>query len=166
MTAERTLVVMRHAKSSWKTNDPDLARPLSPRGTRDAIVAGQIHAPLAFDLVLVSPASRAQQTWQTLRMGGASAAQVVTLDALYHARTLGLVAALQQLPAEVRRVLVIGHEPTLSDAILAVTPPSPERDAIEARYPTSGIVVLNVGSGWDELGPATTTIAAYEVPRG
>ena len=32
---------MRHAKSSWRTNDPDVRRPLSARGTRDGVVAGQ-----------------------------------------------------------------------------------------------------------------------------
>ncbi|RXW31818.1 SixA phosphatase family protein [Propioniciclava flava] len=166
MTAERTLVLMRHAKSSWKTNDPDLARPLSPRGTRDAVVAGQILAPLPFDLVLVSPAARAQQTWQTLQMGGAGAAQVVTVDALYHARTPGLIAALHQLPEQAHRVLVIGHEPTLSDTIVTVAAPSPSRDAVASRFPTSGIVVLSVPTAWDALGSQSTTIAAYEVPRG
>ena len=52
-----TLVVMRHAKSSWKTNDADLNRPLSGRGTRDAVVAGQRLAGTRFDLVLISPAA-------------------------------------------------------------------------------------------------------------
>lgn len=63
MTRPRTIVVVRHGKSSWKTNDPDIDRPLSPRGTRDAVVAGQQLAPLGVDVVLVSPATRAQQTW-------------------------------------------------------------------------------------------------------
>ncbi len=62
MTTPRTIVVVRHGKSSWKTNDPDIGRPLSSRGTRDAVVAGQQLARLTFDVALVSPATRAQQS--------------------------------------------------------------------------------------------------------
>ena len=82
MTRPRTIVVVRHGKSSWKTNDPDIDRPLSPRGTRDAVVAGQQLAPLGVDVVLVSPATRAQQTWQCLEMGGLACDDVRTTDAL------------------------------------------------------------------------------------
>ncbi len=166
MTAPRTLVVMRHGKSSWKTNDPDIDRPLNPRGTRDAVVAGQILAPLGFDLALVSPAARAQQTWQCLEMGGTAAAEVRTLDALYHAWTPQLLAALRALPAGASRVLMIGHEPTLSDLILTLTPASASRDEIEAKFPTSAVAVLTTQRAWAELGEDAASIAAYEVPRG
>ncbi len=166
MSAPRTLVVMRHGKSSWKTNDPDIARPLNPRGTRDAVVAGQILAPLGFDLALLSPAARAQQTWQCLQMGGTEAAEVRTLDALYHAWTPQVLAALRELPATAARVLVIGHEPTLSDLILTLTPPSVSRDEIEAKFPTSAVAVLTTAAPWADLGEDAAGIAAYEVPRG
>ena len=55
---KRTLVLMRHAKSSWETDDPDLERPLSARGERDAEAAGRLLAErgLAPDVVLLSPA--------------------------------------------------------------------------------------------------------------
>ena len=49
-----TLIVMRHAKSSWKTAEPDHRRPLSPRGVRDATVAGGILAGYRLDRVLSS----------------------------------------------------------------------------------------------------------------
>ncbi|QIK71318.1 histidine phosphatase family protein [Propioniciclava coleopterorum] len=166
MTTTRTLVVMRHGKSSWKTNDPDIARPLNPRGTRDAVVAGQILAPLGFDLALVSPAARAQQTWQCLQMGGATAREVRTLDALYHAWTPQIIAELKGLPAGAARVLMIGHEPTLSDVILTLTPPSASRSEIEAKFPTSAIAVLTTEHPWDALAEDVATLAAYEVPRG
>lgn len=166
MTDARTLVVMRHGKSSWKTNDPDIARPLNPRGTRDAVVAGQILAPLSFDLALVSPAARAQQTWQCLQMGGTSAAEVRTVEVLYHAWAPEVIGVLRGLPDSVARVLVIGHEPTISELIVTLTPPSPARDAIETKFPTSAVAVLRLEGPWAELTEDAASIAAYEVPRG
>lgn len=166
MSAPRTLVVMRHGKSSWKTNDPDIDRPLNARGTRDAVVAGQILAPLGFDLAVISPAARAQQTWQCLQLGGVTAAAVRTLDDLYHAWTPQVLAALHDLPADASRVLLVGHEPTVSDLILTLTPASATRDLIEAKFPTCAVAVLTTAQPWADLAEDGAQIAAYEVPRG
>lgn len=166
MAPSRTLVVVRHGKSSWKTNEPDLKRPLSSRGTRDAVVVGQELAPIDFDVVLVSPATRAQQTWQSLRMGGAHAHEVRTVDDLYHAWTADVLDLLRALPAAAERVLLIGHEPTLSDLVLTLAMSSPHTAAVEAKFPTSAIAVLTFAADWDDLGPGLAELAAFEVPRG
>lgn len=162
----RTLVVVRHGKSSWKTNDPDIRRPLSSRGTRDAVVVGQELAPLAFDVVLVSPAIRAQQTWQSLQMGGTHGREARTVEELYHAGTSEVLDVLRALPPAAERVLLIGHEPTLSDLVLTLAVSSTHTAAVEAKFPTSGIAILTLSVDWDELGPGLATLAAFEVPRG
>ncbi len=166
MTGPRTIVVVRHGKSSWKTNDPDLARPLAARGTRDAVVAGQQLARLAFDVALVSPAARAQQTWQCLQMGGVSCSDVRTTEELYHAWTAEVIDVLRGLPAAARTVLVVGHEPTLSDLILTLSTTSPFTAAIADKFPTSAIAVLTHDGDWDDLAPGAAQLAAFEVPRG
>ena len=58
-------MLLRHAKSSWKDDLPDVERPLSPRGRRDAAVAGRWLAEHVGrpDLVLCSVAVRTRQTW-------------------------------------------------------------------------------------------------------
>ena len=166
MTTPRTIVVVRHGKSSWKTNDPDIGRPLSSRGTRDAVVAGQQLARLTFDVALVSPATRAQQTWSALQMGGVSCADVRTTDALYHAWTPEVTGVLRELSDAARTVLVVGHEPTLSDLILTLSGPSADRAAIEEKFPTSGVAVLVHDGDWSGLAPGAARLAAFEVPRG
>src|SRR6478735_578713 len=64
--AGRTLVLLRHAKSDWSTGEPDPRRPLAGRGRRQAPEAGRwLAANLdAIDLAVVSPATRARQTWE------------------------------------------------------------------------------------------------------
>lgn len=166
MTRPRTIVVVRHGKSSWKTNDPDIDRPLSPRGTRDAVVAGQQLAPLGVDIVLVSPATRAQQTWQCLEMGGLACDDLRTTDALYHAWTPEVVDILKALPAAARTVAIIGHEPTLSDVIGTLAAPSRLGDEVAVKFPTSAIAVLTTRGDWDALAPGACTLEAFEVPRG
>ena len=162
----RTVVVVRHGKSSWRTYEPDEARPLSPRGTRDAVVAGQQLARLAFDVALVSPATRAHQTWQALQMGGVSCADVRTTDALYHARAPEVVEVLRDLPDSAHTVLVVGHEPTLSDLVLTLSKASPHTPAIAEKFPTSAVAVLTHDGDWGDLRPGEATLAAFEVPRG
>lgn len=166
MNRPRTIVIVRHGKSSWKTNDPDIDRPLAARGTRDAVVAGQQLAPLGVDVVLVSPATRAQQTWQCLEMGGVSCDDVRTTDALYHAWTPEVIDVLQALPSAARTVLVLGHEPTLSDLILTLAAPSPLGEAVRDKFPTSAVAVLTSGGEWSDVTPGHCRLEAFEVPRG
>lgn len=166
MTRPRTVVVVRHGKSSWRTNEPDHNRPLSSRGTRDAVVAGQQLARLSFDVALVSPATRARQTWQSLQMGGVACADVRTTDELYHGWTAQVIDVLRGLPASVRTVLVVGHEPTLSDLVLTLAAPSSHAAAINEKFPTSAIAVLTHDVDWERLDHGAAQLVAFEVPRG
>ncbi len=61
----KTLLILRHAKSSWKDDNlPDRERPLNKRGQEDAPKMGALlrKHDLLPDLVLSSPAQRARST--------------------------------------------------------------------------------------------------------
>ncbi|MEM7024665.1 MAG: histidine phosphatase family protein, partial [Pseudomonadota bacterium] len=65
----RTLLLLRHAKSSW--DDPSLAdldRPLAPRGRKAAPAMAKFMVKKRWvpDLVLSSPAERVRETWQLM----------------------------------------------------------------------------------------------------
>jgi phosphohistidine phosphatase len=164
--ADRTLIVMRHAKSSWKTSEPDHRRPLSKRGARDAAVAGEILAGYAIDRVLASSATRTRQTWETAVLGGASAAEVTFTDDLYGCWAGDVIALLQQLPDELRTVLVLGHEPTMSELIEELAAPSDLADAAISQFTTSALAVLECHAPWKALVGRTATVVRHEVPRG
>src|ERR671921_212111 len=68
----RTLVLVRHAKSSWDLDVDDHERPLSGRGRRDAVAIGQELAKRGIrpDLVLCSTAVRTRETWEEAGRGG------------------------------------------------------------------------------------------------
>lgn len=60
----KILTLIRHAKSSWKHNLPDIQRPLSARGRRDAAFISKIMLKenVVPDAIFSSPATRALST--------------------------------------------------------------------------------------------------------
>lgn len=110
----RTLTLLRHAKahSSART---DKLRPLSDKGRRQAGALGPLmrDALGEVDLALVSGALRTQQTAEYLGAQFEIGRLVVT-DALYDAHLTDLLELVWEAPEEARSILVVGHEPTIS----------------------------------------------------
>lgn len=112
----KTLLILRHAKSSWAdAGMDDHDRPLNARGKRDAPRIGQLLADQGLhpDLVLSSTAKRARSTAKRVMEGGGFACPKQLLDEFYLAPPETYVDTLQQLPDDIERVLVIGHNPGL-----------------------------------------------------
>ena len=163
--ATKTLLVLRHAKSSWRTPDLDIRRPLAERGILDARVAGGILAGYDLDVVLCSSATRARQTWENAVAGGAACEDVRYTEAIYHAWTDELLEEVRELPEEAPTALLIGHQPTLSDLVLNLAKPSELRDAAGYHFPTSALAVLTYRGAWRTLGDGKAELKRYEIPR-
>lgn len=164
--ATKTLLVLRHAKSSWRTPDLDIRRPLAERGVQDARAAGEILAGYGLDVVLCSSATRARQTWENAVTGGAACEDVRYTEAIYHAWTDELLDEVRELPEEAPIALLIGHQPTLSDLVLTLAKPSPLAGNVAERFPTSALAVLTYRGAWRTLGADKATLRRYEIPRG
>lgn len=162
----RTLVLMRHAKSDYPAGVADHDRPLAPRGIREAGLAGnwlRDNAP-DIDLVLCSSAVR---TRQTLARTGI-VAPVTFLDALYGAAPGTMIAEINDVGDDVGTLMVVGHEPTISNVALGLAGPDSDRTAAEqihAKYPTSGIAILRVPGSWTGLELGGAELASFHVPR-
>jgi phosphohistidine phosphatase len=163
--ATKTLLVLRHAKSSWRTPDLDIRRPLAERGERDAQAAGAILAGYDLDVVLCSSAVRARQTWERAVAGGAACDDVRFSEAIYHAWADELVDELRDLPEATPTALLIGHQPTLSDLVLGLAKPSALAGAVADRFPTCALAVLTYRGGWKTLGEGKAVLKRYEIPR-
>ena len=164
MTA-KTLIVLRHAKSSWSTPEADPRRPLSERGLADAVVAGEILADYAIDVALISTATRAQQTWERAQLGGAGATDVRSSEAIYHAGGSELLAQLHELDESLHTALVLGHQPTLSELIVSLALPSALVEKVATKFPTAGLAVLSFDGPWDQLAEGTASLDRFEIPR-
>lgn len=163
----RTLVLMRHAKSDYPDGVADHDRPLASRGIREAGLAGDwLRGSLpAIDAVLCSTAVR---TRQTLDRTGIDA-PVNYLERLYGATTAAMVDEINQVHAAVRTLLVVGHEPTMSQVSLNLAAHSasdPEAVGdLQRKFPTSGIAVLRVPGDWSVLSTDGAELVTFHVPR-
>jgi phosphohistidine phosphatase len=167
MTRPRTLVLMRHAKSAYPDNVGDHDRPLAARGIREAGWAGEWlrdNVP-EIDQVLCSSAVR---TRETLRLT-AVAAPVSYLDRLYGASPGVMIAEINAVPDTVATLLVLGHEPTVSQVALGLAGRTESNPAavrqISMKYPTSGIAVLDVPRSWADLELGRAQLKTFHVPR-
>lgn len=161
-----TLILLRHAKSDYPSGVPDHDRPLAPRGIREGALAGdwlRKHAPTV-DAVLCSSATRTRQTLARTDIE----APVQYLDRLYDATPGIVLAEINQVPAEVQTLLVIGHEPVMSSLALGLAGAGSSTDALEAighKYPTSGLAVLRTESPWSALELDGASLVSFHVPR-
>jgi phosphohistidine phosphatase len=65
-------------------------------------------------------------------------------------------------------VLVVGHEPTMSETALWLAGPGSNRTAwsqIERKFPTGGVAVLRVDEGWGALSRRGAALETFAVPR-
>lgn len=166
----RTLVLVRHGKSSWDYDVDDHERPLSGRGRRDAEALGRLLSQRSLhpDLVLCSTATRTKQTWDYAKSGGADAGKIEYLREIYHAWVPELLAMIREVPDEIHTLLVLGHAPGIPDLVehLCVRTESPDWAQMDSKFPTSALAVVNVPGPWAELGKGRAELASFVVPRG
>ena len=85
----KTLLILRHAKSSWNNLDlPDYDRPLNKRGKRDAPRMGDFlrHQDLVPDLIISSTAKRAKKTAKLFAKAVGYKEKISLETSFYHAR--------------------------------------------------------------------------------
>lgn len=160
----RTLVLLRHAKSAWPQDTPDVERSLAPRGRRDAPAVGRwLRRNLSvIDLVVCSPAVRARQTW-TLASAQLDTVPPAQEDRrIYGASVDDLLDVTRELPAEASTALFVGHNPGLEDFLELMS------GAVH-QLKTSAIVVMDAEaetSDWALAGPGSWHLRTVETPRG
>ena len=145
-----TLIIMRHAKSSWKTGHIDHDRPLNGRGRRQGFAGGRWlleHHP-AIDAVLCSTSKRTRQTLERLVDARVDPLSVSFHEEIYESTPADMLPLLRKVPDEDRTVLLIGHYPGVELLINALG------DALAERFVTSGIAVLEINGRWKDLGTA------------
>ena len=125
ISATKTLILMRHAKSDWHigpgSGGRDIDRPLNARGVADsALMASWLAEQHTSSIhILSSPAKRAQQTAdamrKTLKVSGFE-----SQASLYLAELTELRRVVRE--AEITSLLLIGHNPGLEEFVEFLSP--------------------------------------------
>jgi phosphohistidine phosphatase len=120
----KTLLVMRHAKSSWaEASQADEQRPLNKRGRRDAPRMGRLlrEKGIVPQAILSSTAERARQTALAVAAESGFEGELQFEASLYAAPAEAYLALLQRLPAELQIVMVVGHNPGVDELVSELT---------------------------------------------
>jgi phosphohistidine phosphatase len=166
----RRLVLLRHAKSARPHGVPDEDRPLTGRGRRDAQAAGRwlaAEGPRP-DLTLCSTAVRTRHTWEIV-CRALPPVPTRYLPDLYGGDADEIMEAISAVPASVRVLVVVGHEPATSVTALRLAGRKSDRRALEAlaeKFPTSALAVLRFEGEWSGLRSAKAALETFTVPRG
>jgi phosphohistidine phosphatase len=159
----RTLVILRHAKADNPEGVADADRPLTARGHADAAAAGAwlLHSGLRPDLVLCSPARRTRQTWHDVALALTEAPHVRYEAAIYGAPVRTLLASVRVAAPDATTVLLIGHNPGLSELSALLDPDQAEPDGLR----TAGIAVHTLTGAWTDFGNATAPLTSSHTAR-
>ncbi|HBE68985.1 MAG TPA: hypothetical protein DDW52_12625 [Planctomycetaceae bacterium] len=119
----RQLVVMRHAEANFVAGQPDLFRALTITGQRAAAAAARQldQSATTADRVLASTAVRVQQTLACIREHWQKESEVENDPDLYLATLDELGEKLKAQPESFRRIMIIGHNPGLSEFVTFLT---------------------------------------------
>ncbi len=173
MTA-RTLILLRHAKAELPGEIPDFDRRLTTVGEVDADATGSWLADerLHPELVFCSPSARTRQTWQGVSVAlaqvspGGRAAEVRYEKGLYAGGRTEVFDLLRTVPDTVRTVLVVGHNPTMSEVSTLLIPDA-EFDGREIELKTAGLAVhRESGGSWQMTEPGSMRLHERHTARG
>jgi len=118
----KRLLIMRHAKSSWKDADQtDHERPLKKRGKNDAHLMGKMlkSKKIVPDMILCSTAERAKETAKLLAEAMKFKSEIIYSDSLYMAEPTDIINEIANNATKEKTIMVIGHNPG-SEALVQI----------------------------------------------
>lgn len=159
----KTLLLLRHAKSSWDNNElSDFDRPLNDRGRRDAPRMGQLLAreDLTPDLIITSAARRAATTAELVALAAGYAGDIQYTRQLYLADVDTLREVMAATPDHVDRLMLVGHNPDMEELVSDLT-------GHDERMPTAALACFRLPINyWSDLtGETTAELVGLWRPR-
>jgi len=162
---QKTLYLVRHAKSSWTgAYRHDRERPLNQRGHRNALdmgkrMAAQGHHP---DLIISSPANRAVSTARHIAEQLAyKTSAIVENETLYLSGVESMQRVLENLDDRYEKVMMVGHNPDMTDLVNELG------HKRVTHMPTCAVAVIDFGiATWADLSSSRGELRGYDFPKG
>ncbi len=166
-----TLMLFRHAKSSWANPDlGDFERPLAPRGEKAAPRMGLLMKKqgLLPDLVFCSPATRTRQTLALALKAIKAEPKVIFDDSIYLGQPSAILTRLKTVECHPRTIMVVGHNPGIHELALELlgTSGRGEVSKLFGKFPTASLAVIQFGcNAWSEIQACQGELVLYVTPR-
>ena len=154
----KDLLLMRHAKSSWKDAKlADFERPLNDRGRKAAALMGKYIAKenISIDLVVSSPAVRARQTIEQMLRAAKRSVELRFDQLIYEATSTRLLEVISQVEDERKSVLLVGHNPGMEEFLATLV-------GGEQHMPTASLAIISLQSKkWDKVSGSKADLTAF-----
>lgn len=162
----RTLILLRHAKAERGEEIADFDRALTTRGRADSGAAGRwlTEHGIQPDQVLCSPARRTRQTWEAVAgaVGENGGEPIVRYEPdLYHGTARDLLGLVREVAPEIRTLLVIGHNPTVSEVSDLLDPAPAEAEWMR----TCELAVHHLPASWADIRPGAVPLDRRHTAR-
>lgn len=148
----KTLLIMRHAKSSWDDAQmKDHDRPLNERGKKAAPVMGELlkKQKAIPEIIICSTARRTIETMDLLIKTSGFNGTVLRTDDLYEATANDYLDVINDIDNAFQSAMVIGHNPTCEELFYLLTG---QRES----FSTATIAYLKLPvSNWKQLKPVS-----------
>jgi phosphohistidine phosphatase len=164
----KRLLLLRHAKSSWKEHDlADHDRPLAPRGRRAAkLIATHLREQgIEPELVLCSSARRAREMLTGIQPALGGDVEVRIDTELYGASERDLLERVQALPDALESVMLIGHNPATATLALSLAGRGRDLGRLKRKFPTAALATLGFGGSWSDLDHGAAELVGFVTPR-
>lgn len=161
----KTIILVRHAKSSWKDFSlDDFDRPLNKRGKKNAPFMGKKlkERKIVPDLILSSPAKRARKTATVIAKAlGYPKKKIVFDENMYHASARYLIEMIRNLDEKHETAMLFGHNPDFNDLADMLLKKNPVNNIV-----TTGVycIKLNVDQ-WQKVRKGKGESVFYDYPK-
>jgi phosphohistidine phosphatase len=162
---ERTVVMIRHAKSSWANPlQSDFERPLNDRGEQDAPMMGERLKKLKVlpDIIIASTAKRAKQTAKKVAKAvGYNEEEIQWEEKLYHCIPQVFEEVLYELDDAIKTVYIVAHNPGISAFVNQLS-----KEFTIENMPTCGVVAASMEMKyWSDFASVDKKVFLFEYPK-
>jgi len=162
------LIILRHGKSDWNTNETDYNRPVTDRGKRGAQRIGVWLAQngLKPDMVISSPAERARLTAQKMMKAmGETDHYIIYDERIYEAALNDLLDVLSGISRETKRVILVGHNPGLEQLLIYLCDEKITIPDDGKLLPTATLAHLSLSCQWNEIRKNSAKLVKIQRPK-
>jgi phosphohistidine phosphatase len=159
----KSLLLIRHAKSSWDFNVEDFERPLNERGNKNApeMAKRLLKKDVKIDAFVSSPAKRALATAAYFAEEyGKKVKNIIIVPALYNAAAESFYTGIEDLDNDDKTVAIFSHNPGITEFANSLT------DTRIDDMPTCAVFALKVDiKKWKDFREAKKEIWFFDYPK-
>jgi phosphohistidine phosphatase len=160
----KTIIIIRHAKSSWEFGIADFDRPLNDRGKKNApeMAKRLLDKKISIDAFVSSPAKRAKQTAELFcTTYNRNPNEIIFEESMYNAPAKDFFAVIKNLDNKFSTVAIFSHNTGLTNFVNQLVD-----DVFIDNVPTCGVFAVTIDiTNWKDFTDAKKQLLFFDYPK-